>query len=142
MRSATLLLFISIIFSSCAQHLLVDYSEFDNLKSTQKEIGTLSLVPSRPTEKTSITVNDKLIVLQKYTKSVTIVNIPEGSYNVLYTVGSGNLKDDMNEEFNVNVVGKNKTTKLLVVPQYSNGYWIYVGIASGVMLLSSLLTSY
>jgi len=142
MKNTTLLLFISIIFSSCAQHLFVDYSEFENLKGRQTETGTLSLIPSRATEKTSITIDDKLIVFKKYTKSVTVANIPEGSYNVLYTGGGGNLKNDMNEQLNVNIVGKNKTTKLLVVPQYSSGYWTYIGIICGISLLSSLLTTY
>lgn len=117
-----LFLLIAVVFlaTSCAKNLYVSY------QPESANTSTVVIKPSKATEKSNLTINDNLIVNNKMVKSVTIQNVPKGDYTLNFTCESGWYKEKMNASVQVNSQGDGKTiTKLVEVPPYSTGYWIF-----------------
>ncbi len=115
-----------LLFTSCAKHLYVDYHD------ESENTGKVVLKPSKPTQRTFVTINDSLVVDKKFAKSVTLENVPEGDYVVNYTSENGWYKEKLNAEISVSMESGREKTKLVEVPPYSTGYWVYV-TASAVL---------
>ena len=123
-----------ILFSSCARNIYADY------QTESQNTGTIVVKPSKSTEKTFVTINDNLIVDKKNVKSVTLNNVPKGSYNIHYTSESGWYKETINDNIKVDMTEGKKVTKIVEIPPYSTGYWIYNAaiytVVFGVMFFS------
>ena len=113
-----------LIFSSCSKHIYVNY------QTESANTGKVVLKPSKPTEKTYVTINDNLIVDRKNVKSVTINNVPNGDYNIHYTSDNSWYKDKLDTKIPLKMENRKEMTKLVEVPPYSTGYWIYMSAAA------------
>ncbi len=109
-----------LFFTSCAKHIYVDY------QNETANTGNVVLKPSKPTERTYVTINDSLVVNKKFVKSVTLRNVPPGAYVVNYTSENGWYKEKLNAEIPLNMERGREITKLVEVPPYNTGYWIYL----------------
>ncbi|GAB3168387.1 hypothetical protein [Telluribacter humicola] len=118
--STLILVVLAITFSSCARNIQVNYQ----LESAHT--GTIVLKPSKPTEKTSVTLNDHLIVNSKKVKTITIHNVPDGTYDIHYVSGTKWYKERLDVEIPTEMGNDGKVTKLVQVPAYKNGYWYYL----------------
>jgi len=116
----SLLVFGLLFFSSCSKKIYVNY------QTESANTGTVVLKPSKPTERTFVTINDNLIVDKKKVKFVTINNVPDGDYNIHYTSESGWYKEKLDAKIPVQMENGKEITKLVEVPPYSTGYWIYL----------------
>jgi uncharacterized protein YcfL len=123
MKKYQLLILISglLIFSSCSKHIYVNY------QTESANTGKVVLKPSKPTERTFVTINDNLIVDKKNVKSVTINNVPDGNFNIHYTSDNSWYKDKLDVQIPLKMENGKEMTKLVEVPPYSTGYWIYMG---------------
>ena len=121
-----------LIFSSCSKHIYVNY------QTESANTGKVVLKPSKPTDKTYVTINDNLIVDRKNVKSVTINNVPNGDYNIHYTSDNSWYKDKLDAKIPLKMENGKEMTKLVEVPPYSTGYWIYM---SAVAILPWVLFS-
>ena len=123
MKKYQLLILISglLIFSSCSKHIYVNY------QTESANTGKVVLKPSKPTERTFVTINDNLIVDKKNVKSVTINNVPDGNFNIHYTSDNIWYKDKLDVQIPLKMENGKEMTKLVEVPPYSTGYWIYMG---------------
>tara|TARA_B110000971_G_C19615269_1_gene322222 strand:+ start:65 stop:472 length:408 start_codon:yes stop_codon:yes gene_type:complete len=126
MRKIQILFLMSglLIFSSCSKHIYVNY------QTESANTGKVVLKPSKPTDKTYVTINDNLIVDRKNVKSVTINNVPNGDYNIHYTSDNSWYKDKLDAKIPLKMENGKETTKLVEVPPYSTGYWIYMSAAA------------
>lgn len=109
-----------LIFTSCSKHIYVNY------QTETANTGKVVLKPSKPTGNTYVTINDNLIVDKKNVKSVTIRNVPNGDYVIHYTSENGWYKEKLNAEIPLKMENGREITKLVEVPPYSAGYWVYV----------------
>ncbi|MBK7762508.1 MAG: hypothetical protein IPI46_03945 [Bacteroidetes bacterium] len=124
---------ILLIFCSCSKHIYVNY------QTETANTGKVTIKPTKPTDKTYVTINDSLIVDKKNVKSVTITNLPIGDFNIHYTSDNSWYKDKLDTRISVKMEGSKEITKLVEVPPYSTGYWIYItGIAIMPPLISSI----
>ncbi len=128
MRKIHLLIFLSaiLVFSSCSKHIYINY------QSESANTGKIVLKPNQPTGRTFVTINDNLVVDKKNVKSVTIKNVPNGVYNIHYTSDNTWYKEKLDVQIPVKIESEKEITKLVEVPPYSTGYWIYV---SGIAVL-------
>ena len=110
------------IFSSCAKHITVNY------QTDSTNTGNVVLKVSRPTQNTYVTLNDQLMVDKKNVKSLTVKNVPNGEYNLHYVSESSRFKEKLDMQIPVKTEAGKEVTKLIEVPPYSNGYWIYSGL--------------
>ena len=117
------------LLSSCAQKFYVNY------QSDPTNTGKIELKPSKPTYKTYVTINDSLIIDKKKVKSVTINNVPEGDHQLHYISESGWYKDKLDAQMSVSMQHNKVATKLVEVPPYSTGYWVY----SAALVIFTLL---
>jgi hypothetical protein len=124
MKRITLLTLVigMLVFSSCAKKIIVTY------QTESKNTGKIVLKPSKATPKTFVTINDNLIVEKKKVKSVTIVNVPHGDYNIHYTSDNSWYKDKLDTELEIKIKDDKEITKLVEVPPYSTGYWVYSSV--------------
>ena len=113
-----------LLFTSCAKHIYVDY------QSEATNTGKLVLKPSKPTQRTFVTINDSLVVDKKFAKSVTLNNVPKGAHVVNYTSENGWYKEKLNAEIPLEMESKREITKLVEVPPYSTGYWVYLSASA------------
>jgi len=109
-----------LFFTSCAKHIYVDY------QNETANTGKVVIKPSKPTQRTYVTINDSLVVDKKFVKSVTINNVPNGNFVVNYTSENGWYKEKLNAEIPLIMESGREITKLIEVPPYSTGYWIYL----------------
>jgi hypothetical protein len=112
-------LFATLSLSSCMKHVTVTY------QAESANTGTIVLKPNKPTASTYVTMNDNLIVDKKGVKSITIKNVPNGDYAVHYTSENMWYKDKLDAQIPVKMEAGRNITKLVEVPPYSTGYWIY-----------------
>jgi hypothetical protein len=115
-----------LVMSSCTKHIFVNY------QTDSSGTGKVVLKPSKPTTKTLVTINDKLIVDMKNAKSVTINNLPIGEYSIHYTSDNSWYKDKLDVKIPLKVEEGSDKTMLVEVPPFSTGYWIY---CSGAAIL-------
>ena len=118
-----ILLFIAFFSSSCAKNLLVNY---------QSEPGnTTSLVLrfNKVLHHTKVSVNEKLLVDGKLTRSVTLRNLPSGSYNIKCSAYSGWQKDDVCTTLKADINGAEITVVKSVDMPVKNG-WYWLGFTS------------
>jgi len=120
-----------LILSSCSKDIHVNY------QTESANTGKVVLKPSRPTTSTYVTIDDNLIVDKKKVKSVTINNVPDGDYNIRYTSDNSWYKNKMDVHIRVEMENGKEMTKLVEVPPYSTGYWVYM---SGMIVFSASLS--
>ena len=123
MKKYKLLVLISglLVFSSCSKNIYVNY------QTESANTGKVVLKPTKPTENTFVTINDNLIVDKKNVKSVTINNVPDGDFSIHYTSDNSFYKDKLDTQITLKMENGKEITKLVEVPPYSTGYWIYMG---------------
>jgi len=141
MKPTSILVIFLFLFSSCAKNIYVNYSEYSNNQKASKEVGTLYLEPVRNSEMTSVTIDDNIIVSRKHVKSITIENIPEGEHHVHYSGGPWSYKEKMDEHIDLKIFPNKKTSKIIPVPSYSNGYWFYIGITGAAAIIIPLVAT-
>ena len=117
---------VALLFTSCAKNIYVNY------QTDSANTGKVVLKPNKATSSTFVTINDNLIVDKKNVKSVIINNVPSGDYNIHYTSDNSWYKDKLDVQIPVKMENGKDITKLVEVPPYSTGYWIYT---SGVIIL-------
>lgn len=122
------------LFSSCAKHIQVAY------QTETSNTGSVALKLNRPTPFTYVTINDQLIVNRKNVRSLTVNNLPAGEYTIHYTTESSRLKEKLDAHIPVKMEAGKEVTKLIEVPPYSNGYWIYNGLAIFPLLVLAALS--
>lgn len=121
-KMAFLLISGMFLFSSCAKHIQVAY------QTETSNTGSVAIKLNRPTPFSYVTINDQLIVNRKNVKSLTVNNLPAGEYTIHYTTESSRLKEKLDAHVPVKMEAGKEITKLIEVPPYSNGYWIYSGL--------------
>ena len=105
---------------SCSRKIVVNY------QTEKANTGTISLKPVKPTTKTFVTINDNLIVEKKNVKSVKILNVPNGEYKIHYSSDNSWYKNKLDSNIVVKMEGNKEVTKIVEVPPFSTGYWIYI----------------
>jgi hypothetical protein len=121
-----ILLFIAFFLSSCAKNLLVNY---------QAEPGNttnLVLKFSKVSHHAKLSVNDKLLVEGKLARSVTLRNLPAGSYDIKCWSNSGWKKDKVCTTLKAEINGAEKTVVKNIDLPVKNG-WYWIGITSLVV---------
>ena len=118
--------------SSCSRNIHLNYQ----LESANT--GSIVLKSSRLTEKTSVTLNDNLIVNKKKIKSVTIHHVPTGNYTFHYVSGTKWYKKKLDVQVPVQMENGQEVTKLVEVPPYKKGYWYYL---AGQVVLSGAVSA-
>ncbi len=118
-RIFVILIVLLTLLTSCSKHIYVNY------QVNSENTGEVKLKPTRYTNSTLVTIDDNLIVDRKNVKSVTIKNIPEGSHNIKYSAADHWYKSSLDVEIKADVKKGKKITKIVEVPPYSTGYWIY-----------------
>jgi hypothetical protein len=106
--------------SSCSRNIHVNYQ----LESANT--GSIVLESSRLTEKTSVTLNEHLIVNKKKIKSVTIHNVPTGNYTFHYVSGTKWYRKKLDVLVPIQMENGKAVTKVVEVPPYKKGYWYYL----------------
>ena len=134
MNSSHILILLLFLFSSCAKNIYVNFSEYSNDAKTS-EVGTIYLKPVRNSEKTTVSIDDKIIISKKHVKSITIDNVPVGEHHIHYSGGPWSYKEKMDEHINLKIFPNKKTSKIIPVPPYSNGYYFYLGITGAAAIL-------
>ena len=107
---------VCLIFSSCA-NVVVNYG------NPSPNSGNIVLKTNLAVN-ANITLNDSLILSQRYFKTITIKNVPEGRNAIHLSADSKNFKEAMDNKLIVTVEKGKTNTQLLTVPPKSNGYWI------------------
>ena len=123
------------VFSSCSKVVL-------NYGKPSPNSGDI-IIKTSSSVNANLTVNDSLLVNQRYVKSITIKNVPEGLNAIHFSADSRNLKNAMDNRLQVNVEKGKTNTQLLTVPPKSNGYWFYqtvsfVGLFAYLIWLENL----
>jgi len=119
-----LILFIIAFFSSsCAKNLLVNYP------AEPGNTNELVLKFNKASPKIRVSLNDKLIVDGKLTKSVTIQNLPEGQYDIRCSSYTGWQKERVCTSVKAEILGVEKSVITTIDLPVKNG-WYWVGITS------------
>jgi uncharacterized protein YcfL len=121
-----------LFFTSCSKHIYVNY------QTETAHSGKVVLKPSKPTEKTYVTINDNLIIDKKTVKSVTIRNVPNGDYVIHYTSENRWYKEKLNDEIPIKMDNGREITKHVEVPPYSVAYWVCITGPQVLILIISL----
>ena len=126
MKSRVLLFYLLMVIlcSSCAKHIEVLYS------ADRDNNNTLILKPSADVQGTNVTVNDRLVVENKFVKKVTVRGIPDGENTYHFTSNSGMYKEKINFTETLNFMDGEEKTKLLDIPPLSSSYWTYLIVSS------------
>lgn len=111
---------LSTLFTSCAKNYYVNY------QTESANTSKIVIKPTKPTARTYVTINDNLIISKKNVNSITINNVPNGDYTVHYTSENGWYKERLNEKMPIKIDDTKEVTKLVEVPPFSTGYWVYV----------------
>ena len=118
--------------SSCSKDIYVMY------QTNSARTGQIVIIPSEPTLSTTVTLNNNLIVRDKYVKSVRIGNVPEGYTTINYVSNNSRYKEKLDQEMTVNVIRGKETTKLIQVPPQSSGSLVLEGLGALVLLAGCL----
>ena len=117
------------VFSSCSKVVL-------NYGKPSPNSGNI-VIKTTSSVSVNLTVNDSLLVNQRYARSITIKNVPEGVNSIHFSAYSQSLMNPMDSKLQVNVEKGKTNTQLLTVPPRSTGYWIYT--TGSVITLWALL---
>jgi hypothetical protein len=94
--------------------------------------------PTKPTPKTYVTINDKLIVDNKNVKSVTITGLEDGDKKIVYKSESSVYKNPLEVEKVMTVKNGSDKTEIITVPPYSSAYWIFIFASPAISLITLL----
>ena len=125
-----IILFFVMLLNSCAKNIYITY------QAEGANTGIVILKPAKPTSRTFVTINDNLLIDKKSIKSVTVKNVPAGEYSIHYSSDNSWYKDKMDVQINTEIEPGKEVTKIIEVPPYSTGYWIYI---SGLAILPWLI---
>lgn len=126
---------LAVLLASCSKKLTVQYQE------AKENTGTITLEPAKPTRKTTVIVNDSLVVRKKKVKRVTITNVPIGTHVIQYTVDNSDYQYPLDSTFTINMEKPRSITKPVKVPPYSTGYYVAraLGSLTAVIIVIFLL---
>ncbi len=119
----------SSLFSSCALNYYYTYQP--------SNVGTGKAVfkPAYPTEKTFVLLNDSLIIDNKFVKSITFENLPEGKYELHYMSSNFAYKDKLDQRIIFDIQQGKLLNQIITLPPFSTGYWVYNGVMLGGLLI-------
>lgn len=133
-KTGLLLVICVLLLTSCAKHIIVSY------QTESANTGTIKLQPVKPTDKTFVTIDDNLIVNKKAVKSVTITNVPNGTdYSLQYSSDNGWYKYKLDTTVVVKMDKGKEVTKIVEVPPYSTGYYIYQGVVYASIMAFNII---
>lgn len=127
------LLIMAVFLASCSRNVVLQYQ--DDASNT----GTLKFIPSKPTIRTSVRLDDRIMVHKKNVKSITIKQLPAGRHDIHYICDNTLYKEKINERKNIEIKSGTLTVEFIQVPPYSTGFWIY---ASSSLLAGTILYLY
>ncbi len=121
--------------SSCAKNILVNYQA--------ETINTSKIVLkySKTSHKTKVMINDSLLVNGRQVKSITISNVPAGSYKIKCSSNSGLKKERLYVSMGVKMDGNAKTIVKPINMPVQNG-WYWMGVTSLVVWPLALIAGY
>lgn len=127
----SLFVLLCLFLSSCARTIHVNY--------VGNEVGTntIHFSPNRATSNTSVAIDSKIYVDNENVDAVYIHNVPNGKYDVSYSSSDSRYKYPLYEE-DIVVLDKDfdqQALKIIVVPPFSAGYWLYLAILAAVPLI-------
>ena len=131
-----LLMAASMLFASCARTITVEYQ-----KETANT-GTVVLLPTRPYEAATVTMNDNALYERCDLKVLTIKNVPLGKHKIVIGTGSEYYLSKEPQTLEVDMTAAGKTiTKQVEPPKYNAMYWalnIGGGLVGAVLILLTL----
>lgn len=135
MKISTTLLVLSVLLSSCAKSIVVNYS------NQPENNSTYIFQPSKPIGGTYLTINGQTLVENKNVKKITVNKLPEGPMEYHIISESSMYKTPFDFKAKKTLKNGQSETELLTVPPYSNAYWTYtiVGSVTSTALLIVLL---
>lgn len=128
----SILLIILLMCSSCARQVVIPYTS-DSDASAQ-----IFLKPIKPTNRTYVTLNDSLIVNKKFIKSITIDNVPSGTYTINYASDVNTMVAKLDTTITIVVEDHKEISKIIDVPSYNKWYYIS-NILIGLVLIIPFL---
>lgn len=105
MKKILLLAVVALLLAGCAKDITVNYRD-------QGE-GKVKLEPSKNVYDGFVLINDSLIVDDKTIKSVTINNIPEGNYDVIFRSNYSYYKGNFKEKYDIGIGSEKFHQKIL-----------------------------
>jgi hypothetical protein len=129
---------LALLLSACAKNLVVSYQPESN------NSGRVVLKPSKPTIKTYVSINDKLIIDKKRVKSKPINNVPIGNNIVHYTSDFWGCENELDTEFYLDMEPDGLITQSVVVPPYKpevyvvSAFVLLVGIGEITRTMSNM----
>jgi hypothetical protein len=129
----SLVLALSLLLSSCALNYFYIY------QPDQTKTGKALFIPTGPTSNTYVTLNDSLIIENKYLKSLTLENLPNGDYSLHYTSLNNGYKEKLDKYYLFKIENGTQKVEVVAVPPMSSGYWIYAGLVSASIYAILLL---
>jgi hypothetical protein len=115
------------LFSSCALNYYYTW------QPESENTGQTVVIPVSPTTNTYVKLGDSLIIKNKYVRSLTIENLPEGTYHLEFLSYNSAYKNKLKESFVLNITQGTETTQIVSVPPVSSGYWIYAGLITSTV---------
>jgi len=112
---------------------------YKNFGYSKEDKGTLIVKFPANIQKVNITVNGILAVADAHTSYIQIENIPIGEHTIRIVAASGGRMSPINVTKKILIEKNVSKTILIDVAPYSTGYWVYVGILIGLILLPSIL---
>lgn len=119
------------LFQGCASDV------YKNLAAEEPR-GHIDFRLSSESQDVSLTMNDSLLVDEKYTKLIELQNIRAGNHFFQISGPAGNRNAPLAWSDSV-MVEPNKTKTILIdTPAVSSGYWVYVALLSlpGIIIFS------
>ena len=129
----SILLIILLIGSSCARKVVIPYT------SDSKASAQIFLKPIKPTNRTYVTLNDSLIVNKKFIRSITIENLPSGTYTLNYASDVNTMVAKLDTTMTIVVEDYKEVSKIIDVPPYTSWYYIYNILIGLAVLLPFLI---
>ncbi|MDO9153677.1 MAG: hypothetical protein Q7U47_08230 [Paludibacter sp.] len=116
-----------LLFSSCAMNY------FYTFQPENANTGKVVIIPIAPTSYTYVKLNDSLIIANKNIKTLTLENLPYGTYTMQYASYNPAYKASHDKHLIFKVENDSKQTQIVSVPPISSGYWIYAGLITSTL---------
>ncbi len=140
MKKSILFLLVTALFllTSCAKSLTVNYQKSD------ENTGSITIIPTRPTSRTYVMLNGKLLVKNENVEQLTIKNVPEGQCQLQYVSDDSDCARNQDSNIKINVLKDKEQNMLIAVPVDRNDYWEFwssLATASYVALVFTYFTN-
>ncbi|MCF8332664.1 MAG: hypothetical protein K9I47_00825 [Bacteroidales bacterium] len=121
MQKILLIAITGLFLAGCAKDITVNYRDQGK--------GKVELKPSKNVYDGFVLVNDSMLVDSKTIKSVTIENIPEGNYDVIFRSNYSYYKGNFREKYDIEIGPEEFHQKNIVVPGYNTSYYLMFSVA-------------